>query len=90
MNKIKEIAEQSGWISSGDKFTHPFEKERGYLTLCDLEKFAENLIIECTNLTLDYKNDEHYWGWLDFRDEIKKHFGLEYFDVDGNKMNSKS
>jgi len=35
------------------------------------------LIQECTALTLDYKNDDHYNGWLDFRDEIRRHFGIE-------------
>lgn len=41
------------------------------------EKFAELIIKECAGLTLDYKNDQHYNGWLDYRDEIIKHFGVE-------------
>jgi len=40
-------------------------------------KFAESIIRECAKLTLDFKNDEHYSGWLDYRDEIKKHFGMK-------------
>lgn len=50
---------------------------------CDLysveqiNKFAKLIIEECSELTLDYKNDQHYNGWLDYRDEIKKHFGIQ-------------
>jgi len=42
-----------------------------------LAKFAELIVKECTNLTLDHKSDDYYNGWLDYRDEIKKHFGVE-------------
>jgi len=41
------------------------------------EKFAELIVKECAELTLDYKNDQYYQGWLDYRDEIKQHFGVE-------------
>jgi hypothetical protein len=47
---------------------------------CDPEvvaKFAELIVRECTELTLDYKSDDYYNGWLDYRDEIKRHFGVE-------------
>jgi hypothetical protein len=37
-----------------------------------LDKFAELVVEECASLTLDYKNDEHYAGWLDYRDEIRR------------------
>lgn len=39
--------------------------------------FAMLIIERCVELTLDYKNEDHYNGWLDYRDEIKKHFGIE-------------
>lgn len=42
----------------------------------DKEKFAELIVRECAELTLDYKNETYYNGWLDYRDEIKKHFGV--------------
>jgi hypothetical protein len=42
-----------------------------------MDKFAELIIRECAELTLDYKNDNYYNGWLDYRDEIKKHFGVD-------------
>lgn len=42
-----------------------------------LTKFAGQLITECATLTLDYKNPQHYQGWLDYRDEIKQHFGVQ-------------
>jgi hypothetical protein len=41
------------------------------------EKFAELIVKECCELTLDYKGDDYYNGWLDYRDEIKRHFGVE-------------
>jgi hypothetical protein len=41
-----------------------------------MDKFAELIIRECAELTLDHKNDDYYAGWLDYRDEIKKHFGV--------------
>lgn len=40
-------------------------------------KFAELLIKDATALTLDYVNSQYYDGWLDYRDEIKQHFGIE-------------
>jgi len=43
----------------------------------ELQKFAELIICECAELTLQHKNDDYYTGWLDYRDEIKQHFGLK-------------
>lgn len=42
-----------------------------------LQEFAELIIRECASLTLDYAGPDHYTGWLDYRDEILKHFGVE-------------
>lgn len=52
--------------------------DRGHGEDCsyDMNKFAKLIIDECASLTLDYKNEDHYNGWLDFRDEIRKHFGV--------------
>jgi hypothetical protein len=41
------------------------------------EKFAELIIRECANITLDYKNHDHYYGWMDHGEEIVRHFGVE-------------
>jgi hypothetical protein len=38
---------------------------------------AELVVQECSELTLDHKNDDYYNGWLDYRDEIKRHFGVQ-------------
>jgi hypothetical protein len=38
---------------------------------------AELVVQECSELTLDHKNDDYYNGWLDYRDEIKQHFGIQ-------------
>ena len=40
-------------------------------------KFAELIVRECAGVTLDYKNDDHYAGWVDHAAEILKHFGVE-------------
>jgi len=41
------------------------------------EKFAQLIIQECVALTLDHRSDDYYQGWLDYRDEIRRHFGVE-------------
>jgi hypothetical protein len=41
------------------------------------EKFAQLIIQECATLTLDHRSDDYYQGWLDYRDEIRQHFGVE-------------
>ena len=45
--------------------------------ISDIEKFAELIIRECANITLDYKNHDHYYGWMDHGEEIARHFGIE-------------
>ena len=45
-------------------------------TEVEMQKFAEKIINECAMLTLDYKNEDHYNGWLDFRDKIREHFSV--------------
>ncbi len=68
--RIYELAVETGII----------KEEEGYYwiqSVDTLEKFAELIVRECAELTLDYKNDQHYQGWLDYRDEIKRHFGVE-------------
>jgi hypothetical protein len=47
------------------------------MTNSELAKFAELIVRECAELTLDHKNDDYYAGWLDYRDEIRRHFGVE-------------
>jgi len=64
-NRIKELAEQATEYNE--------QTLTGWL---NPEKFAELIVRECAELTLDYKNEQHYQGWLDYRDEIKRHFGV--------------
>ena len=64
--RIRELAREAGL---------PTYNPEGIPT--KLEKFAELIVRECTNLTLDHKSDDYYNGWLDYRDEIKRHFGVE-------------
>jgi hypothetical protein len=65
--RIRQLAEQAT-INIGDEF-HPID-------FFDKEKFAQLIVRECAELTLDHRNDDYYAGWLDYRDEIKKHFGV--------------
>ena len=68
--RIKELAEQS-------RKHFPKTETSGEFWVFDEQKFAELIIKECASLTLDYGGPDHYTGWLDYRDEIKKHFGIE-------------
>jgi hypothetical protein len=68
--RIRELAEQA--------LKQPDTDNDG-LTVFDndeLEKFAELIIRECAELTLSHRNDDYYNGWLDYRDEIRRHFGV--------------
>lgn len=49
-----------------------------YIPMSYTKKFAELIIEECSNLTLDYKSDQHYAGWIEYRDAIKRHFGVNH------------
>jgi hypothetical protein len=67
--RIRELAEQAGFDHMGIWKIIGIEEYH--------QKFAELIIRECAELTLDHKNDDYYAGWLDYRDEIKRHFGVE-------------
>jgi hypothetical protein len=76
MNKrILELAEQAGITTNLD--TDYFEKDINKWVDYYSEKFAELIIRECANITLDYKNHDHYTGWMDHGEEIIRHFGIE-------------
>jgi hypothetical protein len=72
MNKrIRELAHQARQIGEYGNY--------GQIQLSPAQfeqKFAELIVAECAELTLDHKNDDYYAGWLDYRDEIRKHFGV--------------
>lgn len=71
MNKtIKRIAEETGATHKQNLGVYQFYED-------ELDNFVKEVIREAAMLTLDYKNEQHYFGWLDFRDEMKKHFGVE-------------
>jgi aspartate/glutamate racemase len=76
--RIRKLA-----ISKGiyDSLCDPYDSHKNgdyYSSVMDdLERFAKLIIQECSELTLDHKNDDYYNGWLDYRDEIKKHFEVE-------------
>jgi phosphate uptake regulator len=75
--RIQALAEQADlcFINHEGKLTSHFENFADMDN--EVKKFAELIIRECAELTLDHKNDDYYTGWLDYRDEIKKHFGVD-------------
>lgn len=77
--KIKKLAEQSGFYFydlhdiGGEDLGETIEADSWEAA----EKFAELIIEECLGVTLDYKNVDYYSGWIEYRDAIRKHFGIE-------------
>jgi hypothetical protein len=77
--RIKELnaqADKYAWEKVGKKYDGTGDLNWQWEDT-KMEKFAELIIRECAELTLDHKNDDYYAGWLDYRDEIKKHFGVQ-------------
>lgn len=63
MNKrIKELAEQAGWMMSDelDGFNNR------------LERFTELIVRECIGIIRSYEDDDHY-----IEKDVRKHFGVE-------------
>ena len=58
---------------------YPATESSGEFSTFDKEKFAELIVRECASLTLDFSKPsaDYYHGWLDYRDEILKHFGVK-------------
>lgn len=60
-----------------DTCKHPDNYHQG--PWMDYIQFAELIIRECASLSLtpmQIDDAQYYHGWLDYRDEILKHFGL--------------
>jgi hypothetical protein len=70
--RIRELARQSGALPTQDCGVPQW-----YIDEDEFEKFAELIVRECATLTLDHRSDDYYQGWLDYRDEIRQHFGVE-------------
>lgn len=72
--RIRNLAEQAGGYVSLS-----YEHDSKLILSGEdiVQKFAELIIRECAELTLDYKNDDYYNGWLDHQAEILTHFGLD-------------
>ena len=64
--QIKKLVAQAGTDTSGK-----------WISMDHAEKLAELIIQECATLTLDHRSDDYYQGWLDYRDEIRQHFGVK-------------
>lgn len=75
--RIIELAQQADLLGECSPSAPSSERYFGYITEKQIEEFATLIVLECAKLTLDYKNDQHYAGWIEYRDEIKKHFGIE-------------
>ena len=79
--RIKELAEQA-WRATSDEVAylnriHNRSYSQDEITDIFEIKFAELIVRECVELTLDYKNNQHYQGWIEYRDLIKQHFGVK-------------
>lgn len=81
---VAQLAEQAGqesFYSDNDLVLRVSSGDKEYdVPAKFIERFAEILIEQCAGLTLDYKNEDHYQGWLDHQEEILKHFGVTYED----------
>ena len=72
-DRIRELALE---VFSFKYKTAPNELNPGH-HMDHLHKFAELIIRECATLKLDpmqIDGAQYYHGWLDYRDEIWKHF----------------
>jgi hypothetical protein len=69
--RLKQLIKDAGAIP-----IHGKPKDRALVGYSNIEKLVELIIRECDTITLDYRNEEYYKGWLDYRDEIKKKFGI--------------
>jgi len=65
-----EMAQQAGL-----KKEHGSDRE--YMGDFDWREFAQLIIQECATLTLDHRSNDYYQGWLGYRDDIRRHFGVE-------------
>jgi hypothetical protein len=65
------------FINQMDQAGLPYGDNAMTVTDRDLEYFAQLIIQECATLTLDHRSDDYYQGWLDYRDEIRQHFGVK-------------
>jgi hypothetical protein len=71
--RIQELALQAGvtgYFAAGTKLATPIPLSP------EMQKFAELIVQECANLTLDYKTHDHYMGWVDHGEAIAQHFGV--------------
>ena len=75
--RIIELAQQADLLGECSPSAPSSERYFGYITEKQIEEFATLIVAACAELTLDYKNDQHYAGWIESRDEIKTHFGIE-------------
>ena len=64
--RIQELVNQVGTDTSGK-----------WVSIENLHRVAELIVRESTELTLDHPNADYYQGWLDYRDEIRQHWGIE-------------
>lgn len=77
-DRIKQLAQQANLEITYDPTETPV---RAFVECWEdeLEKFAESIIRECASLSLtpmQISEAQYYHGWLNYRDEILKHFGL--------------
>ena len=73
----EKAAQESALLDNDTNLEVSYLDKTFYIPANFIEKFAQLIIQECAAITLDYKNEDHYQGWLDHQEEILKHFGVE-------------
>lgn len=77
--RTRKLAKKAGFVFWSKKDTWgPGPKHVDWSATYDheLERLVELVATECASLTLDYKNNEHYTGWIEYQEAIKKRFKL--------------
>ncbi len=77
--RTRKLAKKAGFVFWSDEDWGPGPNAIDWSCTYDreLEKLVKLVVKECTSLTLDYKTNEHYTGWIDYQEAIKKHFKIK-------------
>lgn len=77
-NLAEQAAQESALIEN-EMNLQVIAEDKTYVIPAEfIQRFAELIVRKCAEITLDYKNEDHYQGWLDHQEEILKQFGVTY------------
>lgn len=77
-NLAEQAAQESALIENEMNLEVVTEDKTYAIPAEFIQRFAELIVQKCAEITLDYKNEDHYQGWLDHQEEILKQFGVTY------------